>query len=53
MGLGIIAISYPMYDNSYVYSRISSALYWSFGKNIYSLAIGIGIFGMTQKLGCK
>ncbi|XP_044745136.1 nose resistant to fluoxetine protein 6-like [Coccinella septempunctata] len=51
LGLTIIGISYPMYQNSYVYSKLSSAIYWSFGRNIFSLAIAIGIFGMTRKLG--
>ncbi|XP_045483781.1 nose resistant to fluoxetine protein 6-like isoform X2 [Harmonia axyridis] len=51
LGLSILAISYPMYGYSYVYSRVTSALYWSFGKNIFTLAVAIFIFGITQKIG--
>jgi peptidoglycan/LPS O-acetylase OafA/YrhL len=28
-------------------------LYWALGKCIFALGLGIGIFGMTQNIGCK
>ncbi|KAK9874066.1 hypothetical protein WA026_002422 [Henosepilachna vigintioctopunctata] len=51
LSLGIISLAFPMYDLSYSYSNMESAIYWSSGKNIFSLAIAIGMFGMSQKLG--
>ncbi|KAL3288860.1 hypothetical protein HHI36_003307 [Cryptolaemus montrouzieri] len=51
LALGIIAVAYPMFDSSYSNSNIISALYWSGGKNIFTLGVAIGIFGMTQQLG--
>ncbi|KAL3288864.1 hypothetical protein HHI36_003311 [Cryptolaemus montrouzieri] len=51
MAIGIVAAAFPMYNSAYIHSKLISAVYWSFGKNIFALAIGIGIFGGTKKLG--
>ncbi|KAJ8938256.1 hypothetical protein NQ318_001789 [Aromia moschata] len=51
MCIFIILIAAKMYAPSYHSSRLESALYWSFGKNIFALGIAVGIFGITQKIG--
>nr|XP_023019245.1 O-acyltransferase like protein-like [Leptinotarsa decemlineata] len=47
----IILIAAVMYHPGYESSRLASALYWAFGKNIFALGVAVGIFGFTMKIG--
>lgn len=42
-----------MYDSEYTSSRIESALYWAFGKNIFGFGVALAIYGYINKIGCK
>lgn len=42
-----------MYKPKYKCTKLQSALYWAFGKNLFALGIAIAIFGFTQKIGGK
>ncbi|XP_018577385.1 uncharacterized protein LOC108915748, partial [Anoplophora glabripennis] len=47
----IVLIAGIMYKPDYKYTKIQSALYWAFGKNLFAMGIAIAIFGITQKIG--
>ncbi|CAG9821312.1 unnamed protein product [Phaedon cochleariae] len=47
----IVLIAARMYDPAFRSSRLESALYWAFGKNVFALGIAIAIFGFSQKIG--
>lgn len=49
----VVLIASVMYHPDYSSTRLESALYWAFGKNLFALGIAIAIFGFTRKIGCK
>lgn len=49
----VVLIASLMYDPDFKSTRLESALYWAFGKNLFALGIAIAIFGFTVKIGCK
>lgn len=43
-----------MYDDSYTYTPLGSAIYWSLGRVFFALSMAVLIFGMAHNIsGCK
>ncbi|KAJ3650137.1 hypothetical protein Zmor_021845 [Zophobas morio] len=51
LSISVILVAGKMYQDNYSYTRLESALYWGFGKYVFGLGLGIGIYGMTQNIG--